>query len=81
MTTEDIFALIVRCTREVIPELESHAFAPADRLADLGANSIDRAEIITMVLDALSLRIRRTDVFGPNNIGELAALLHEKACA
>lgn len=78
MNTQTVFELIVRCTREVIPELEAHQFQPHDRLADLGANSVDRAEIVTMVLEAMSLRIGRTEVFGPKNIGELASLLHEK---
>jgi len=78
MNANNVFDVIVRCTREVIPELDTHEFQPHDRLADLGANSIDRAEIVTMVLEALSLRIRRTDVFGPTNIGELATLLQEK---
>lgn len=78
MTASNVFDVIVGCTREVLPDLDTHDFQPHDRLADLGANSIDRAEIVTMVLEALSLRIRRTDVFGPANIGELATLLHQK---
>jgi polyketide biosynthesis acyl carrier protein len=78
MDTTDIFDLIVRCTREVVPELESHAFQRSDRLEALGANSMDRAEIVTMVLESLSLKIPRVELFGPNNIGELADLLHEK---
>ncbi|WP_083370226.1 acyl carrier protein, partial [Chromobacterium sphagni] len=72
MRQEDILQLIVEQTRAVLPNLERHAFQGSDRLADLGANSVDRAEIIMMVLDALSLKIPRVETFGPNNIGELA---------
>ena len=39
---------------------------------------MDRAAIVMMVLEALALKIPRTEVFGPNNIGELADLLHKK---
>jgi polyketide biosynthesis acyl carrier protein len=78
MDKSHVFDVIVRCTREVLPDLESHEFRPEERLADLGANSIDRAEIVVLVLEALSLRVPRTEVFGPNNIGELADLLHIK---
>lgn len=78
MNTEEIFEVIVRCTKEVLPGLDGHTFRPSDRLVDLGANSMDRAEIAMMALEALSLQIPRTELFGPNNIGELADLLHAK---
>jgi polyketide biosynthesis acyl carrier protein len=55
-----------------------HEFAPTDRLQELGANSVDRAEIVTLVLESLALRIPRTELFGPKNIGELAQLLQTK---
>lgn len=78
MNRDEVFDLIVRCTREVVPGLEGHVFQRHDRLADLGANSVDRAEIVIMVLEALSLKIPRVELFGPKNIGELADLVYEK---
>lgn len=79
MTRDDIVGLIARHTREVIPELQHHEFNPNDQLADLGANSIDRAEIITMTMEAMSLQIPRVELFGAKNIGELADVLYEKS--
>ena len=78
MQTHEVFDVIVRCTREVIPELDRYEFQPGDSLQDLGANSVDRAEIVTLVLESLSLRIPRVETFGPKTVGELATLLHEK---
>jgi polyketide biosynthesis acyl carrier protein len=78
MNDQEVLSVIAHCSRCVLPELAGHEFAPADRLADLGANSVDRAEIVVLVLEALSLDIPRTELFGPNNIGELAALLQKK---
>lgn len=78
MNREQIFDLIVRHTKEVLPDLDGRPLQPGDRLQDLGANSIDRAEIVMMVLDSLALKIPRVETFGPSNIGELAELLHEK---
>ncbi|MCL6590820.1 MAG: acyl carrier protein [Firmicutes bacterium] len=78
MNREDIFNLIVRISCEVLPDLEGHTFQPDDRLADLGANSVDRAEIVTMTLDTLSLEIPRIELFKAKNIGELADVLYEK---
>ena len=79
MNKEKIFELIQDHTREVIPELENHAFQRTDRLVDLGANSVDRAEIITMTMEALSLQIPRVELFGATNLGELADVLYEKS--
>lgn len=79
MNKEEIFRLVVRHTCEIIPELEEHHFQPSDRLADLGANSVDRAEIVAMTLEALDLQIPRTDLFGVKNIGELVDALFEKS--
>lgn len=78
MTREEVFQMIVRNTCEVIPELESHEFKREDRLADLGANSVDRAEIVMMSMEALSLQIPRVELFGVKNIGELADVLYDK---
>jgi polyketide biosynthesis acyl carrier protein len=81
MTRDEIFDLIVRCTREVVPGLENRTVQRSDSLRELGANSVERAEIVMMVLNAMSLRIARTEAVGPRNIGELADLLHEKQLA
>lgn len=74
-----VLDLIVDHIREVIPELEGHRFAPSDSLRDLGANSIDRAEVIIMTLDALSVRIPLVELADAKNIGELADLIHAKS--
>ncbi|AJQ29669.1 acyl carrier protein [Pelosinus fermentans] len=79
MKKEDIFEIIARNTCEVIPELEGHVFKPSDRLTELGANSVDRAEIVAMTMEALSLQIPRVELFGAKNIGELAEVLYEKS--
>ena len=79
MNQETIFKTIVRIICEVIPKLEGHAFQPDDRLADLGANSIDRAEIVTMTLEALSLSIPRVELSEGKNIGDLTRIIYAKS--
>ena len=79
MNKEHIFELVVRHACEVIPELEGHEFQPAERLADLGANSVDRAEIVALTMESLSLQIPRVELFGAKNIGELVNVLYEKS--
>ncbi|WP_217563170.1 acyl carrier protein [Paenibacillus sp. GbtcB18] len=80
MLKKDIFDLIVKHTIEVIPELEGHEFAPSDKLSDLGANSIDRSEIITLTLETLSFKIPRIELAAAKNIGELAEVIYGKLC-
>ncbi len=78
MNKEALFAVIVGHAREVLPQLQDHSFKPSDQLAALGANSVDRAEIVTMTLESLALRIPRVELFGARNLGELTDLLHER---
>ncbi len=79
MNKNDIYELIVRHICEVLPNLEGHEFEPSDRLEDLGANSVDRAEIIMITMEALSLQIPRVELFGAKSIGELADVFHKKS--
>jgi polyketide biosynthesis acyl carrier protein len=78
MNKEEIFKLVVQHSCEVIPELEVHEFKSSDRLVDLGANSVDRAEIVGMTMEALSLQIPRVELFGAKNIGDLVDVLYTK---
>jgi polyketide biosynthesis acyl carrier protein len=74
----DLVDVIGSCTRDVLPELGNRRFAAHENLESLGANSMDRAEIVMRVLDCLDLRMPRTETLGPRNIGELAELLHAR---
>lgn len=78
MTKEEILDVVARQVCEVLPDLEGHTFQRADRLVDLGANSVDRAEIVMMVMETLALRIPRVELFGVKNLGELVDVLDQK---
>lgn len=79
MDKQAIFSLISKHAGEVIPGLEQHDFQWTDSLRALGANSIDRSEIVMMTLEAMELDIPLAETIRAENIGELAALLHEKS--
>ncbi len=78
MTKPHLLDLIARHTRDIVPGLDQHQFVASDRLVDLGANSIDRAEIAMLVQESLGLSVPRVELFGPKNIGELADLFLTK---
>lgn len=74
MTKAELLGIIAQHTRDIVPGLDAHEFTASDRLTDLGANSIDRAEIAMLVQETLGLSVPRVELFGPKNIGELADL-------
>jgi polyketide biosynthesis acyl carrier protein len=78
MNKTKLLELIAQHTREILSGLEAHQFAASDRLVDLGANSVDRAEIAMLVQESLNISIPRIELFGPKNIGELADLFLQK---
>lgn len=61
--------------RDIVPGLEGHAFRDSDSLTDLGANSVDRAEIMMMTIETFGIEIPRTELVKATNIGELADLI------
>lgn len=79
MNQQAIFDVIVGHTRELLPELENHAFVHTDSLRALGANSLDRADIIMSTLDSLNLQMSLLELAKAENIWELAGIIHGKA--
>lgn len=78
MNKDDIMMLIKSHCCELIPELKGCEIRLSDTLEDLGANSMDRADIIMMTMEAMSLKIPRVELFRTKNIGELVDVLYEK---
>lgn len=77
-TVEEIFEIIGNNARDVVPGLEEHKFTMTDSLKALGANSIDRADILMMTMEAMSLNIPLMDMAKADNIGDLAGIFHGK---
>lgn len=78
MEKYEVFQIVKENCKEVLPELEGHDFSGSDKLVELGANSIDRSEIISLSLEKIALDIPRTELNKANNIGELVEILYEK---
>ncbi len=78
MSKDEIITIIAEHVRAVVPTLEAHQFSHDDKLKELGANSVDRSEILMMTMESLSLKISLVDLASARNIGELAGILREK---
>jgi polyketide biosynthesis acyl carrier protein len=79
MSEAEIIATIVRHAQRIVPQLEGYPFKATDSLRELGANSVDRADIIMMTLETLALNIPLSIMAKAENIGELASIIHEKS--
>jgi polyketide biosynthesis acyl carrier protein len=75
-TITDVFEVIADHARDVVPSLAGHAFRAEEALKDLGANSVDRSEIVMMTLESLSINVSLVELAEATNLGELASLLH-----
>jgi polyketide biosynthesis acyl carrier protein len=79
LSREDIIEIIIGHARDVVPGLANHQFLATDSLKGLGANSIDRADIIMMTLESLETSMPLMELAKADNIADLARLIHEKS--
>ena len=77
MDKNAIIDLIKRNLIEIIPELEDEEIDIDETLVDLGANSIDRGELITLTLEELELEVSRIEFASARTISGLADLMHK----
>jgi polyketide biosynthesis acyl carrier protein len=63
---------------EIMPELEGQKISFDDSFVDLGANSIDRGELITLTLERMEMSDSRVDFVNAKSINELAELILKK---
>lgn len=77
MDKTNIFNMIKTKIVEVLPELENQEIQISQSLKDLGANSVDRVEISQNSMEALGLKIPRTEMGGIENLQSLVDLFHK----
>lgn len=79
MDKERIYDAIRRNSYEVLPDIEDNYISDDDNLQDLGANSIDRVEIINLTLEDLQLEIPRVGLAKTTNIKELVDAIYDES--
>ncbi|MEU6445059.1 phosphopantetheine-binding protein [Streptomyces sp. NPDC047046] len=75
---ERVLAVLRRTTLEIVPEVEPASFTPERTLSDLGCNSIDRAEIVTLTMEELDIAVPVHEFHQGMAIGTLAALMRKR---
>lgn len=78
MNKDRVFEIVKKNILELLKELNPEYITPQASMRNLGANSIDRVDVIIGSLEALSLKIPLTELAKLQNIGELVDFLYEK---
>jgi polyketide biosynthesis acyl carrier protein len=75
MTRDELFELVKENIYEIVPELEGVNIDIRDSLRELGANSIDRAEIIICTLECINASIPMVKFGEAKNIEEIIEVI------
>lgn len=77
MTREEAFNEITTNIYDILPELEGKQIKESDSLRELGANSIDRADIIMSTLESFDLKKPMVNFGKAKNIGDIISVIVE----
>ncbi|MBB1242380.1 phosphopantetheine-binding protein [Streptomyces durbertensis] len=77
MTPDEIFAVVRRNLLEVLPDLEEAQVSLEHSMRELGANSIDRMDVVMAVQDDLGVRVPASALTQANDLRSLVAVLGE----
>jgi polyketide biosynthesis acyl carrier protein len=78
MTREAVLEVLCEAVMKVVPGLEPADFTPGVTLRELGANSIDRLDILLDVKESLGEDITVHDLTGARDLSGLATALHQR---
>jgi polyketide biosynthesis acyl carrier protein len=79
MTKEQIFDVLKSHLVEILPDLDPSSIGPGDSMKDLGANSIDRTDVVIQTMESLGVKMPLHELSGASNLQQLADLLYERS--
>lgn len=77
MTKEHVYEVVRNVIMEVLPDVQSELISIEKNLKELGANSIDRMEVVTMSMEELGMKIPLMSFAQVSNIEGLVDVLTE----
>lgn len=75
MEKENIFSVVKSAIADVLPDVDSEAVSIEQNLKSLGANSIDRTEIVMFSMEKLGIKLPLVSFGGVENIEEMVDVL------
>jgi len=79
MTKEHIFTVVKKHLMQTVDGLDEAAIDSTRSMKDLGANSLDIVEIVSVSMRELKVKVPRSELSKLTNIGGLVDLLHTVA--
>ncbi|NOU16655.1 MAG: acyl carrier protein [Bacteroidales bacterium] len=77
MSKEHVYGVVKNVIMEVLPDVKPEMITIEKALKDLGANSIDRMEVVTMSMEELGLKIPLMSFAQVSNIEGMVDVLVE----
>jgi polyketide biosynthesis acyl carrier protein len=74
MDAKQVFEQIRKIIGDVVPELATRSISMEDSLKELGADSVDRAEILVRSMAALKLKVPLVEFGKAKNIDAIVAI-------
>jgi len=78
MSSPDVFETFKSVFVEVVPDVDVNGIAPDDKPRELGANSIDRAEIITETMQKLGISVPMVTFAAADTVGDIVAIMSDQ---
>jgi len=75
LTQTQVFELVKKNILEILPTTQADLIVPEQSLVDLGANSVDRMEIVTLSMEDLGVKIPLMSFAKVFNIESLVEVL------
>lgn len=75
MSKEQVYEVVKTAIMEILPDVHSEQISIEKSLIELGANSIDRADVVIMSMEELGLKIPLKSLAHARNIEELVDIL------
>jgi acyl carrier protein len=77
MTKEHIYAVVTKHLLQTVDDLPASKIELSKSMKELGANSLDIVEIVSLSMRELKLKVPRSELVKLTNIGGLVDLLHK----
>jgi polyketide biosynthesis acyl carrier protein len=75
MSKEHVFGVVKNVISEVLPDVNPEQISIEQNLKELGANSVDRIEVVTISMEELGLKLPLMDFAQVSNIEGLVNVL------
>ena len=76
MTKEQIFAVVKKHMLHTVDGLNDSDIAPSKSMKNLGANSLDIVEVVSLSMREIKVKVPRSELAKLTDIGGLVDLLH-----